>query len=502
MRRFAWKILLLGAALPLVPGGRTSRASSHREAPFVSRNPKVDGTDFYMFRSYEAGKDANVVLIANYIPLEDAYGGPNYFTFDPEALYEIHVDNNGDAKEDITFQFRFQNALANNNNGIALPIGPSGNQKMVGVPFVNVGAVSATNQSSQNLLETYSIKIVRGDRRTGTAQDITNASGGATVFKKPLDNIGNKSIPNYAAYAAAHIYTINIPGCTGTGRVFVGQRKEGFAVNLGQVFDLVNIANPLGSRDQGLNIISDKNVSSLALEIPTSCLTASSSNPIIGGWTTASVRQARVINPKATYTLPAREGGPWAQVSRLSMPLVNELFIGLKDKDHFNSSKPADDAQFFDYVTNPTLPAVLELIFGAAGVRAPTVFPRADLVAAFATGVDGVNKTTTAAEMARLNTAIAVTAAASQNSLGAAACFVNGTLTLSNTGCDPAGFPNGRRPGDDVVDIELRVAMGYLFMNDTQAPSRNLPFTDGALVEASQFDATFPFLKAPLPGSP
>jgi hypothetical protein len=306
---------------------------------------------------------------------------------------------------------------------------------------------------------------------------------------------------------------VNIPGCTdpaaGSSRVFVGQRLEGFAVNLGEIFDLVNMdldpntpqANPIGPMDQGKNTIAGANVTTIAIEVPASCLN-DNTDTVIGGWTTASVRQARVLNPAAPYASPSREGGPWAQVSRLGMPLVNEVVIGLPDKDRFNASEPKDDGQFATYVTHPTLPEVLEILFGGAGVQAPNEFPRADLVAAFLTGVPGVNATATASEMVRLNTGIPATPSGSQNNLGAAACFdEGGVLDLSNAGCDPAGFPNGRRPGDDVVDIELRVAMGYL-LNGTQAPSRALPFTDGALNVDDQFDTTFPYLRTPTPGAP
>jgi hypothetical protein len=192
----------------------------------------------------------------------------------------------------------------------------------------------------------------------------------------------------------------------------------------------------------------------------------------------------------------ANQSGDLVQVSRLSAPLVNELVIGLADKNKFNASKPKDDGQFATYVTNPTLPAVLELLFGAAGVRAPTNFPRKDLVAAFLTGVGGLNQLGGPAEEMRLNTAIAPTPAASQSNLGV-------------LGGDNAGFPNGRRPGDDAVDIELRVAMGVLcvafpgvYCNPADAPSGALPFTDGTLNDVSQFDVTFPYLKDPFPGSP
>jgi hypothetical protein len=193
------------------------------------------------------------------------------------------------------------------------------------------------------------------------------------------------------------------------------------------------------------------------------------------------------------------------QVSRLGMPLVNEIVIGLEDKDLFNASQPKDDAQFAPYVTNPSLPALLEILFGTDGMQAPSVFPRTDLVAAFLTGVAGVNQPANVvpSEMIRLNTALPVTPKGAQNSLGAAACFVDGVLTLGNKGCDPAGFPNGRRPGDDVVDFELRVAMGYLLPPGPGKPASSyLPYTDGVLVEDSQFDSAFPYLTTPLPGSP
>ncbi|MFP2927232.1 DUF4331 domain-containing protein [Pyxidicoccus sp. 3LG] len=488
-------------------GASGALASSHREAPFITEMPKVDSTDFYMFRSYETGREAYVTLIANYLPLQDAYGGPNYFTLDPDALYEIHIDNNNDAIEDLTFQFRFTNTLANGGNGATLNIGTGENMKTVAVPLFNVGPITSADRSQLNVSESYTLKVVRGNRRTGTSADVVNASGGSATFVKPTDYIGTKTFGDAAAYedyANDHIYSVNIPGCTGQAKVFVGQRKESFAVNLGPIFDLVNAPPAVITDDANRGVVPNpldrKNITTLALEVPIACLKAGSQD-IIGGWTSASLRQARALNPKATFTRPSREGGAWTQVSRLGMPLVNEVVIGIKDKDRFNASEPKDDTQFLDYVTNPTLPALLEALFTADGVRAPTVFPRADLVAAFLTGVPNVNANGSTAEMQRLNTAIPPKARDDQNNLGAAACFVNGTLTPTNPGCDTAGFPNGRRPGDDVVDIELRVSMGYLLANDTQAPSRNTPFHDAVLQDADQFDVTFPYLRTPNPGA-
>jgi len=455
---------LLAAALMAVCG--TAGASSHREAPFITTVPKVDATDFYMFRSYESGRTAYTTLIANYLPLQDAYGGPNYFSLDPNALYEIHIDNNGDAKEDITFQFRFKNTLANAGKGIELPVG----DKSVGIPLIQAGGVANVKDANLNLAESFTVTVVRGDRRSGTSAAVTNATGGSATFDKPVDNIGVKTIPDYAAYAAKHVYSITIPGCSAPGKVFVGQRKDPFAVNLGVIFDLVN-ASVATITDPSLigaapNTIDDKNISSLALEVPTACLTAGS-DTVIGGWTTASLRQARLIDPspKPGHQTSEKAGGAWTQVSRLGMPLVNEVVIGLKDKDRFNSAKPKDDGQFATYVTNPSLPKLLEIALALPNT-APTNYPRNDLVTTFLTGIAGVNKpaNVVASEMLRLNTTAAPVDFAQQNRLGIVGNILAG-------GSDGAGYPNGRRPKDDVVDISLVAMMGGLCVanGDTDA---------------------------------
>jgi len=482
--------LLLGAAT-LIATAAPMLASSHREAPAIAGMPKVDGTDFYMFDSYEPGRGGYVTFIANYLPLQDAYGGPNFFALDPDAVYRIHIDQNGDGVEDLTFQFKVVQQF----NDIQLPVGG----KNFSVPLLNVGPIQDNHSATLNRAESYQVTLLRGPvdgKGVFAGQFLHNAQTGSTRFGKPVDNIGQASIPDYHSYAQQFMYPITIPGCgTATGRVFVGQRHDGFAVNLGEIFDLVNIANPLGPRDVEPNILADKNVTSFVLEVPASCLT-SGSNPVIGAWTTASLPRNKVLRDAPGIQL-ADVGGDMVQVSRLGAPLVNEVVIGLKDKNKFNNSRPKDDGQFADYVTNPTLPAILEILFGGAGVRAPTNFPRTDLVAAFLTGVKGVNQLGGPSEELRLNTSIAPTVAASQNNLGV-------------LGGDNAGFPNGRRPGDDVVDIELRVAMGVLChavpsavgCTAADAPSGALPFTDGTLNDVSQFDNAFPYLKDPIPGSP
>jgi hypothetical protein len=443
-----------------------AQASSHREAPFITTSPKVDGTDFYMFRSYEPNRAGFVTMIANYQPFQDPQGGPNFFQFDANALYEIHVDNNGDGKEDVTFQLRFKNT----SKKTALTIGG----KSVPIPLMYSGPISGVNPAALNVRETYTVDMVKGDRRTGTRTRLANAAG-VTEFDKPIDNVGDKtfgSATGYETYANQHIYDVVIPGC-GTGRVFVGQRKEPFYIAVGKIFDLFNL-NPLGAESGQKNDLEMKNVSSIALEVPIACL--------------------------ATAGEPVKEGGAWSQVSRLGMPLVNEVIIGLDDKDRFNASKPTGDAQFLTYVTNPAFPAVVESLFPSA--KAPTNFPRTDLVAAFLTGISGLNqpKGAVPSEMLRLNTSIAATPLATQSALGVAAG-------------DNAGFPNGRRPGDDVVDLSVRVAMGALCVLTTNtdkfavgckpadAPAGGAALTDGVRKSAADFKGGFPYLNTPLPGN-
>lgn len=481
------------AALALCAAG-TSFAASHREGPFITSMPKVDATDLYMFRSYESGRQNYVTLLANYIPFQDPQGGPNFHMFDPNAMYEIHIDHDGDAVEDITLQFRFNNTSKDQ----ALQVGG----KSTKIPLINSGPISGVNASTLNVRETYTVEVIRGDRRSGTRANATMAGGTSGTFDKPVDNIGEKSFPGgYAAYAAQHVHNLNVPGCSSPGRVFVGQRKEPFYIAVGKVFDLFNL-NPLGPEVGGNNNdLEGKNVSTIAVELPIDCITIPG-EPVIGAFTTASVRQARLINgaPPPGLAKASKEGGPWAQVSRMGMPLVNEVVIGLADKDRFNASRPKDDGQFIDYVTHPALPALVESLFPSA--KAPTNFPRNDLVTVFLKGLEGVNqpKNVVPSEMLRLNTSTPPTAAAAQNPLGVA-------------GGDSAGFPNGRRPADDVTDLSLRVAMGALCTlsgaNDalkvgcrpSDAPAGGLALTDGVRKTAANYASTFPYLTTPLPGN-
>lgn len=496
--------------------------SSHREAPNITEMPKVDNTDVYSFRSYEPGREGFVTLISNFQPFQEPGGGPNYFTMDPNAVYEIHVDNNGDAVEDLTYQFKFQNTLK---NGTGITIDAGGRQ--VPIPLRHIGQVTQPDDPELNERERYTINQISGDRRSGTVAAIGNSTSGGASFIKPFDNAGNKSIPDYPAYADQFIYNISIPGCAGGGRVFVGQREEQFAVNLGPIFDLVNFVPLQGAPDPvyssgpdtagGItqNVLNQElieepgdlprgygyNITSIALEVPIACVKGTG-NGVIGVWSTASLPQSRLLKPNPTYAAPDTQGGSLVQVSRLGMPLVNEVVIGLPDKDLFNAVKPTQDGALAHYVTNPSFPEILQVLFG---VQAPNNFPRNDLVAAFLTGIASLNQlaTVTPSEMQRLNTNVNPTPQGSQKTLGVVAD-------------DLAGFPNGRRPGDDVVDIVLRVAMGRLChpvpINGTptslglcqpaDAPSGTLAYTDGAPSNASFIMNRFPYLNPGLRGSP
>ena len=519
------KKMLLGAVSGLVVVALTSPAfsASHREAPAITEMPKVDNTDVYAFRSYEPGRAAYVTLIANFQPGENPGDGPNYYTMDPDAIYEIHVDNTGDGVEDLTYQFKFTNTLKND-TGKTVTVGG----KTLPIALRHIGPISAPNDANLGEDESYTVTQISNNRRTGGRGTVTNAAGGG--FIKPFDNAGNKSVPNYPGYASQFIYNAAIPGCASQGRVFAGQRAEYFAVNLGPIFDLVNFVPIEGDNDPvygngspfpggitqsqaNQELIGKKNVTSVAIEVPIACLTGTG-NGVIGVWSTASLPQAKLHKPNPTYKSPALYGGAYTQVSRLGMPLVNEVVIGLPQKDQFNASKPTQDGALADYVTNPTFPAILDVLFrGAVNATlgtsftnlAPTNFPRNDLVATFLTGIATLNqlKTVTASEMLRLNTGVTPTPRDSQHPLGV-------------VGNDLAGFPNGRRPGDDTVDIVLRVAMGRLChpvpiagqMTDlglckpADAPTGLVAYTDGAPSSATNILNAFPYLNPPLRGAP
>ncbi len=472
MKRLLLAATSLAAAITLQT---TAHASSHREAPMIAGMPRLDASDFFMFRSYEPGRSSYVTMIADYVPLQDAYGGPNFFNMDHFGYYDINVDNSGSGKPNLTFRFHFVELTKD----LKVTVGG----KQVSIALVNDGQITGANSPGQNTVEGYYVTLLTN----GGNEKLLFSPQGQGLFQKPSDRIGDKSIPNYASYASAFTYELALPGC-GDARVFVGQRKDPFVAALGTTFDLVNYTHPVGEQydASAQDDLAGKNVTSIVVEAPSACLTKGS-DPVIGAWTTSY-----------NASFAQGTGAPvFTQVSRLANPLVNELVIGLKDKDKFNASLPANDAQFLTYVTNPTVPTLIGSLFASAGVKAPTKFPRNDLVAVFLTGLAGINQpagTVTPSEEMRLNTSIPITPYGSQSRLGV-------------IGGDKAGYPNGRRPGDDAVDITLRVAMGRLYSlglygQASDAPSGLLDFTDGAYTDDTHYLQAFPYVEPPLSGSP
>ncbi len=511
--RKAWRIV---PALCLLFLTAPAFASSHREAPTVLEMPQIDGADFYMFRSYESGREGFVTLIADYNPMQDPFGAPNFFPLREDAFYDIHIDNDGDAVEDLTFRFRFANSLpvvvpGIPGLGVPVPLGPIPPGIFVPVAISNVfpagpgspppgvGGAPPENQRI-NWIRNYTVRLLRGPAdRPANSVNLSNHANGSLRFPMPFDYVGTRSFPDYAAYAAGFVFDVDIPGCA-AGRLFVGQRKDPFVFNLGDFFDLVHIPNPVGDPAAIPSSLANKNITSLELEVPTSCLTAGGSgNGVIAGWTTASLPRVRTLIDDPTFEQPYLESADRVQVSRLGNPAVNEIDIALNDKNLFNASHPADDDRFMIYFTHPTVPVGIQLVttlfpLGGITVLPPTNIPRNDLVAFYLKGLPGLNQDNSGGEVLRLNTNLAAKPAAQQSRLGV-------------LGGDNAGWPNGRRPGDDVIDVTMRVLEGALcyqafgLCTPADAAFGALPYTDQSLVQATDFDSAFPYLLTPLPGS-
>ncbi len=440
-----------------------AHASSHREAPFITTLPKVDATDFYIFRSYEPGREDFMTAIANYLPLQDPAGEPSYYTLQDHGRYDIHIDSDGDAAADYTFTFemvtQYSPHLIQTDDG-----------SFVELPLIYnpPGPITALLDSNLGVLESY---ILTATTPTGTYQAV-NTTLGSSVFYKPIDHVGTNLIPDYETYAAQHVFDFDFPLVPGlAGRVFVGSRKDPFVANYPQLFSPTDgfTAGPTGNSLGGMNALA------FALELPIDVLTNGGANPILGGWTTACVPQTRVLNAAPTHpgdvVVPPGPTDPYVQVSRLGMPLLNMILIGLSQKDQFNAESPVNDLVFFaSYLLNPTY---------AEQIGAPSA-SRVDVLEYYLKGLAGVNQTPGAGDMLRLNTTVSPTPPALQDPLG----------TLA-TPPDPAGHPNGRRPGDDVVDIALRVLAGELLGLSGPFP------TDGVSPDPTSFSDTFPYLQDP-----
>jgi hypothetical protein len=438
------------------------RASSHREAPLISQDPMADNTDLYAFRSPD--RPDTVTVIANYIPLESPAGGPNFPAFDDSVLYEINIDNDGDSVEDLTYQFRFQTETRNPDTFL-----------------YNTGPITSLDDPAWNRPQTYSVKLLRHGR---------GSSGFSQILGKdlttPPDNIGPRSTPNYEALAAAAVHTL--PGGT---RVFAGQRDDPFFVDLGSVFDLAGLRpfNPFHlislPVEPGRDAVARYNTHSIAIQVPIDQL-VHAPNTTIGVYASASRQAVRILRKDGS----SDEAGHYVQVSRLGEPLINEAVIPLGQKDRWNREDPEDDAQFEGFYTRPEVSRLENALYGS--VLSPIAETgRADLVAILLTGVPGLNFTgPRKADLLRLNTTIPV--AASPKRLG----VLDGDL---------AGFPNGRRLADDVVDIELRAfAQGYgSFLNGLLGlpnKSPNNMLGDGVDANDVPLLTTFPYAGTPHQG--
>jgi hypothetical protein len=443
-------------AFAMMPG----QASSHREAPYTLLDPMADNTDVYAFVSPDDA--TTVTLIANFIPFQVPGQGPNFYPFDPNVVYAIHVDNNGDAVEDITYEWRFTTEVRNTNTFL-----------------YNTGVVTSLDDPDLNIRQFYRLTRTDGPRRTGTVREL---SGRLPV---PPPNIGPRSTPNYGALGGG------TQQLTGDTRVFAGQRDEGFFLDLG-IFDLLGLGSGVTERStDGFN------VSSVAIQVPKSALTRSGAAPsgltdpnaIIGVWATASRFATRTLSPGGQNQSflsvgGENQSGALVQVSRLGNPLVNEAVIDLARKDAFNGLEPTGDAVALDRVTDPELPKLMKLIFNVDSPPAP----RNDLVTIFLTGIPGLNQPTDVrpSEMMRLN--MAVPPAASPSRMGV-------------LGGDLAGYPNGRRPIDDVLDITLQGAAGATPLTPAFNRSPNNGLGDGVNENDLPFLPFFPYLAIPHPGT-
>jgi hypothetical protein len=447
--------------------------SSHREAPEISKDPVADNTDVYAFVSPD--KSDTVTIISNYIPGEAPAGGPNFYEFGDDVLYSIFVDNNGDAKPDIVYQFQFRTAVRNPDTFL-----------------YNTGPIGSLDDPNWNRRQFYSV----------TRVDKKGSSLLADNVPCPPCNIGPRSTPDYGSLANAAVKS-NLPNGE---TVFAGQRNDGFFVDLGAIFDLgdlrpfQNLHLIPSAATASADTLATLNVHTIAIQVPISKLTRDGSVPhdamsavsVIGVWAGASRRKVRVTdghNQAGT--------GPWVQVSRLGNPLFNEVIVPMGDKDEWNAVDPIDDDDFAEYVRRPELAKLLPVLY-------PGVFPnlagltadRADLVAILLTGLPkGIvpnfqNFTGTAlADMLRLNVAIPPT--------------TSNPSPLGILGGDLAGFPNGRRVFDDAVTVEVRAVAGatYPLVNPSYTPDGAAALvTEGLNPAADRYLPSFPDLGLPHDG--
>jgi len=448
-------LMVLGLAAFGTGSGR-ALASSHREAPLISQDPTADATDTYAFTSPD--KPDTVTIVTNWYPFEEPVGGPNYYKFGDDVLYEIDVDNVGDAQAHIQYQFRFITQVGNGNTFL-----------------YNTGPVDSIDSPNLNVKQFYTVtKIVNG-------QSTVVGSN----LKVPPVNVGAKSTPNYEALSNAGIGTLSDGSA-----VFAGQSDDPFFVDL-NLFDLLSIRKLPGNMGGGVDGLKGYNVQTIAIQVPKSVLSkdgkapaaATDGDAVLGVWS-ASYRQAtRVLQTNGS----APQGsGDWVQVSRLGAPLVNEVVAPLAAKDLFNSSQPANDAQFLPAVVDPEMARLLNAIYK---VNVPPT-PRDDLVAIFLTGIPGLTMPPNVKPSEELRLNMGVPPSANPNNLGVVAG-------------DLAGYPNGRRLADDITDISLKAVAGAaypLFHKDFTADPLAAQLGDGVDSNDEAFRGSFPYVALPWSG--
>jgi hypothetical protein len=451
MRKLPLAVAALAAAAVAVPLGF---GSSHREAPNISLDPSADNTDTYAWTAKDA--PGALTVAANWIPGQVPANGPNFFGWDDRARYYIHIDNTGDGRPDVSYRYQFKTTVRNKNSFLyALP-GASGYND----PKLNV------IQRYKIVRETYSY---RG--RKVSVHERTIARG----LPSAPPNIGPKTMPNYQAFADGAVKTLR----DGT-KVFVGQRDDPFFVDLGATFDGINVRKLTGNQGEGKDDLSGFNTNSIVMQVPERRVTKNgrgvsgpdAGNAVVGVWSTTERRRLQV-----TDTARKRGRGGWVQVSRLGEPLVNEVVIPLGKKDQFNRTTPDRDAELYGkFVVKPELAAILNALFD---IKAPEN-DRTDIVQALLQGIPDLNQHKgiegpPAVDTIKLN-------------LGTPPADMEDRFGV--IGGDTAGFPNGRRLGDDVVDIELQVVAGFLKDN-------KVPLGDGVDQNDKPFLAAFPYLAAP-----
>src|ERR671923_2881223 len=460
------KLSILAALLAVAVGAALSFGSSHSEAPGTANDRKADNTDTYAYTAPDAPNALTVV--ANWIPLQAPAGGPNFYQWDPKARYNVKIDNTGDGYEDVVYEFDFKNRYRNPNSFL------------YAVPTV-------TRAGDPNILQdqTYTatkLTYNRNRKLVGRKRIVTDA---------PVvpQNVGPKTIPNFSQVEASGIQTPQ-----GGGKLYVGPSRDAFFADLGAIFDGINIDKPgrpnigLGNQGGGKDDVAGFNTSSIVLQVPESEVTRDgkfvsgpkANNAVVGIWSTTERKRDSVLSGSASRTGKRGSSDRWVQVSRLGNPLINEVIVPLGQKDKFNATSPADDARNFGrFALNPEPARILNALFGL-GIQETN---RSDIVQALLTGVPGltqIGKKPAAADTLKIN--LGVQPAANPNRFGVLAG-------------DVAGFPNGRRLADDVVDIELRVIAGALLK--PEEGGKQIPLGDGVDVNDKPFRDAFPYVALP-----